>query len=171
MKDNFEECLVLLLESEGGYVDNKKDPGGRTNLGVTQKVWEDYVGHSVTEEDMRALKPDDVAPLYKKNYWDKISGDSLPVGVDYAVFDFAVNSGTSRAAKALQSVLGVTPIDGQIGPATLRALETANARDVASSVCDMRLAFMQSLPTYATFGRGWSRRVAEVEEVAFHMTA
>lgn len=169
MKDNFEQCLALVLKSEGGFVNNVKDPGGMTNLGVTKAVWENWVGHPVTEADMRALGPQDVSPLYKTNYWDKISGDSLPLGVDYAVFDMAVNSGVSRAAKTLQQVLGVTPVDGQIGPATLRACEEANAREVATRVCEARLAFLQSLPTYATFGRGWSSRVSEVERVAFNM--
>ena len=168
MKDNFEQCLALVLKSEGGFVNNVKDPGGMTNLGVTKAVWEKWVGHPVTEADMRALGPKDVAPLYKANYWDKISGDSLPLGIDYATFDMAVNSGVSRAAKTLQQVLGVGA-DGQIGPATLRALETANAREVATGVCEARLAFLQSLPTYGTFGKGWARRVSEVENTAFSM--
>jgi len=169
VQGNFEQCLALVLKEEGGYVDNPKDPGGRTNLGVTQKVWESWVGHPVTEADMRALGPQDVSPLYKSNYWDKIRGDSLPLGVDYATFDMAVNSGVARAAKTLQSVLGVAPVDGQVGPATLRACEAANAREVATRICEARLAFLQSLSTYATFGKGWSRRVSEVEHLAFNM--
>ena len=169
MQGNFKQCLALVLKEEGGYVDNPKDPGGRTNLGVTQKVWESWVGHPVTEADMRAFGPQDVSPLYKSNYWDKIRGDSLPLGVDYATFDMAVNSGVARAAKTLQSVLGVTPVDGQVGPATLRACEAANAREVATRICEARLAFLQSLPTYATFGKGWSRRVSDVERLAFNM--
>ena len=169
MQGNFEQCLALVLKEEGGYVDNPKDPGGRTNLGVTQKVWESWIGNPVTEADMRALGPQDVSPLYKANYWDKISGDSLPLGVDYATFDMAVNSGVGRAAKTLQSVLGVTPVDGQVGPATLRACEAANAREVATRICEARLAFLQSLSTYATFGKGWSRRVSDVERLAFNM--
>ena len=168
MKDNFEQCLALVLRHEGGYVNNPKDPGGRTNLGVTQKVWEEWVGHPVDEAAMRALTPQDVAPLYKKNYWDKIKGDDLPAGVDYACFDLAVNSGVGRAAKILQQAVGANP-DGAIGPASLDAVEKANPRDVATEVCDLRLKFLQSLPTFATFGRGWSRRVSEVEETAFKM--
>ena len=168
MKDNFSQCFALVLKHEGGYVDNPADPGGATNLGCTKAVWEQYIGRSVTKDDIKALTPNDVMPLYKAKYWDTIKGDDLPEGVDYAVFDFAINSGPSRAAKALQSVLSVT-VDGQIGPATLRALETANPREVATAVCEARLAFLQSLPTYGTFGKGWSRRVAEVEQTAFNM--
>ena len=168
MKDNWEQCFALILKNEGGYVDNPKDPGGCTNLGCTKAVWEEWVGHEVSKEDIRALTPSDVMPLYKKRYWDAIKGDDLPDGVDYAVFDLAINSGTGRAAKTLQSVLGVNT-DGQIGPATIAALETANPREIATGVCEARLAFLQSLPTYDTFGKGWSRRVAEVEEIAFKM--
>jgi lysozyme family protein len=168
MENNFEQCFVLVLRNEGGYVDNSSDPGGATNLGCTKATWEAWVGHPVTKDDIKALTPNDVMPLYKAKYWDTVKGDDLPIGVDYAVFDFAINSGPSRAAKALQSVLGVAA-DGQIGPATLAALEAANIRDVATAVCEARLAFLQSLPTYGNFGKGWSRRVSEVEQVSFNM--
>jgi len=165
---NWPKCFALVLKNEGGYVDNPSDPGGATNLGCTKATWEAWVGHPVTKDDIKALMPNDVMPLYKAKYWDTINGDNLPEGVDYAVFDFAINSGPSRAAKALQSVLNTNP-DGQIGPTTLRALETANAREVATAVCEARLAFLQSLSTYGTFGKGWSRRVSEVEQTAFNM--
>ena len=168
MQDNFEECLALVLKHEGGYVNNPKDPGGMTNLGVTKKVWEEYVGHPVDEAAMRALGPADVARLYKKNYWDKIKGDALPRGVDYACFDLAVNSGVGRAAKFLQQAVGANP-DGAIGPATLDAVEKADPRSLATEICDLRLNFLQSLPTWSTFGKGWGRRVAEVEKTAFEM--
>ena len=168
MKDNFEQCLALVLKSEGGFVNNPKDPGGMTNLGVTKRIWEDYVGHTVDEAAMKALGPADVTPLYKKNYWDKIHGDQLPAGVDYACFDLAVNSGVGRAAKILQQAVGVSA-DGVIGPATLDAIEKANHRDLATEICDLRLNFLQSLPTWATFGKGWGRRVAEVEKLSFDM--
>ena len=166
--DNFEQCLALVLRHEGGYVNNPKDPGGMTNLGVTKKVWEEYVGHTVDEAAMRALGPQDVAPLYKKNYWDKIKGDQLPAGVDYACFDLAVNSGVGRAAKILQKAVGVSA-DGVIGPATLDAAASSDVRNLATEICDLRLAFLQSLPTFDTFGKGWTRRVQEVEKIAFDM--
>lgn len=168
MEDNFEQCLALVLKHEGGFVNHPKDPGGMTNLGVTKRVWEEWVGHPVDEAAMRALTVQAVAPLYKKNYWDKIKGDQLPMGVDYACFDLAVNSGVGRAAKILQQALGVSA-DGAIGPATLDAAEKANPRDLATEICDLRLNFLQSLPTFATFGKGWTRRVSEVEETAFKM--
>ena len=168
MKNNWPTCFALVLKNEGGYVNNPADRGGVTNLGCTKAVWEQYIGHSVTNDDIKALTPNDVEPLYKTLYWDKVNGDELPYGVDFAVFDFAINSGVIRAAKTLQTVLNVNT-DGKIGPKTLSALETSNPRDIATRVCEARLAFLQSLSNYATFGKGWSRRVSEVETAAFNM--
>lgn len=170
MQNNFLQCLAFVLKSEGGYVNHPADPGGRTNLGVTQKVWEEWVGHPVTEADMRALSPNDVAPMYKAKYWDLVKGDMLPSGVDYAVFDVAVNSGVGRAAKLLQRAAGVAP-DGAIGPATLAAVAECDPKELTFSICRARQSFLESLPTFATFGKGWTRRVSEVQSAALAMAA
>ena len=170
MKENFPAALNALLKHEGGYVNHPSDPGGMTNLGVTKRVWEEWVGHEVDEKQMRALTPELVAPLYKKKYWDKVCGDELPSGVDLAVFDLAVNSGPGRAAKMLQKVLGVTQ-DGAIGPQTLFKAVNVDSSKLVADYNVERLAFLMALPTWGTFGKGWGRRVAEVTEQATHMTA
>jgi lysozyme family protein len=170
MQSNFENCLKLMLAHEGGYVNHPQDPGGMTNLGVTKRVWEEWVGHEVDEKQMRALTPETVAPLYKRKYWDAIRADELVDGVDYCVFDVAVNSGPGRAIKFLQSSVGVTA-DGGFGPATLAAVKEAE-KDPARLVelyCAKRLEFLQSLKTFETFGKGWSRRVQEVKDKALKM--
>ena len=170
MQSNFETCLKLLLEHEGGYVHHEKDPGGRTNHGVTQRVWEEWVGHEVDEKQMRALTHETVAPLYKRKYWDACRADDLVSGVDYCVFDVAVNSGPGRAIKFLQSCVGVTA-DGGFGPATMAAVKKAE-EDPARLIemyCAKRLEFLQSLKTFETFGKGWSRRVQEVKDKALKM--
>jgi len=165
MKENFLSSLSHVLKSEGGFVNNPKDPGGMTNLGCTKAVWEEYVGHPVSEADMRALTPELVYPLYKRKYWDKVAGDDLPSGLDYAVFDAAINSGAGRAAKWLQEVLGVTA-DGSIGKGTLAAVASMETQDLIAKYNDKRLQFLESLPTFSTFGKGWSRRVSEVQSAA-----
>jgi lysozyme family protein len=170
VKENFDEALAAILHHEGGYVNHKFDPGGRTNLGCTQRVWEEWVGHPVTEQQMRDLTPADVAPLYKAKYWDKVRGDELPAGVDYAVFDAAINSGPGRAAKWLQEIVGAVP-DGAIGPGTLGKVAEADPAELLSKYQARRLAFMQSLPTWDTFGKGWGRRVTEVASAAQQMLA
>ena len=168
MKENWDASFEMVLKHEGGFVNHPKDPGGMTNLGVTKAAWEGYVGRPVNEEFMRALTPFIVKPFYKAMYWDKIKGDQLPNGVDYAAYDLAVNSGVGRAAKYLQEIAGV-PADGIIGPKSLEAIKACNPKELADALCDMRLAFLKRLPTFETFGKGWSRRVAEVKARADSM--
>jgi lysozyme family protein len=170
MTDNFETCFDLMLAHEGGYVHHEKDPGGRTNHGVTQRVWEEWLGRPVSEKEMRALTPMMVKPLYKRKYWDACRADDLVAGVDYVVFDVSVNSGPGRAVKFLQSCVGVT-VDGGFGPATLAAVKKSE-EDPARLIelyCAKRLEFLQSLKTFETFGKGWSRRVQEVKDKALKM--
>jgi lysozyme family protein len=170
MQSNFELCLKKMLAHEGGYVNHPQDPGGMTNLGVTKRVWEEWVGHDVDEKQMRALTPETVAPLYKRKYWDAVRADDLVAGVDYCVFDVAVNSGPGRAIKFLQSSVGVTA-DGGFGPATLAAVKNTEAdpKRLIELYSAKRLEFLQSLKTFETFGKGWSRRVAEVKQAALEM--
>lgn len=170
MRANFAEALQALLKHEGGYVFHKLDPGGMTNLGVTKRVWEEWVAHPVDEKAMRSLTPALVAPLYKAKYWDKVRGDDLPTGVDLAVFDFAVNSGPGRAAKTLQRVLEL-PEDGVIGPKTLAKAASIDSSELIGAYNNARLAFLEALDTWDTFGKGWGRRVAEVTTQATNMTA
>ena len=170
MQSNFDTCLAKLLIHEGGYVNHPSDPGGMTNLGVTARVWEEWVGHPVSEKEMRNLTPLMVGPLYKRKYWDACRADELVSGLDYCVFDVAVNSGPGRAIKFLQSCVGATP-DGGFGSITLALVKKAEAdpKALIESYCAKRLEFLQSLKTFETFGKGWSRRVAEVKEVALNM--
>ena len=165
MKNNFDLALKLVLEHEGGFVNHPQDPGGMTNLGVTKAVWEEWVGHPVDEKAMRNLTPQIVAPMYKRKYWDRIRGNDLPDGIDYVVFDAAVNSGPGRAVKWLQGCVNVD-MDGALGPKTMAAVKAANPETVVSDYCKRRLSFLQDLPTWSTFGKGWAKRVQEVEEKA-----
>jgi len=170
MTGNFDRCLALLLKHEGNFVNHPSDPGGMTNLGVTARVWEEWVGHPVDEKQMRALTPQDVAPLYKRKYWDACHANDLVSGVDYCVFDVAVNSGVGRAIKFLQSVVGATP-DGSYGSITNALVKKAEAEPVklVEAYCAKRLEFLQSLKTFPVFGNGWARRVSEVKQESLKM--
>jgi lysozyme family protein len=170
MKENFREALQAVLKHEGGFVNHPRDPGGMTNLGVTKKVWEAWVGHPVGEKEMRALTPATVARLYKRRYWDAVKGDELPTGLDYLMFDFAVNAGPGRAVRTMQKALGTNP-DGAIGPKTIAALKAADPTDLIAKFSMEKELFYKALPTFATFGKGWLRRVAEVKSHAVTMLA
>ena len=168
MKHNWDEALAHILKYEGGYVNHPADPGGMTNLGVTKRVWEEWTGKPATETDMRALTPAMVAPLYKKRYWDAVRGDDLPSGVDLFVFDCAVNAGVGRASRFLQQAVGVVA-DGAIGPKTLEAVTKMPADEIIDKFYDLREAHYKSLPTFATFGKGWMNRLNSVEAESINM--
>ena len=165
---NYEKCLEIILHHEGGYVNHPKDPGGETNLGVTKRVYEEWGG----TKDMKDLTVEDVAPIYQKNYWNRVRGDDLPAGLDLCVFDFGVNAGTGRSATFLQRLVGTT-VDGGIGPATLRAVNAyVQIEGIEATIDDFqkrRQEYYESLSTFETFGRGWTRRVDEVTKTAHSM--
>ena len=171
MKRNFKKAIELVLKHEGGYVDHPSDPGGATNLGITRATLAAYRGLSVGElpkSDVKRLTRHEAEAIYKKNYWDKVSGDELANGVDYAVMDYAVNSGVSRSAKALQGIVGAK-VDGVIGVMTLRAANEYDDQQLIERLCDGRLSFLQRLRHWKTFGKGWRRRVVGVKAKAVDM--
>jgi len=168
MNKNYDHCLEMLLEHEGGFVNHPKDPGGITNLGVTKRVYEDWVGHEVSEQEMRDLTKEDVAPIYKSNYWDRCKCNSLDSGLDFSVFDWAVNSGSGRSAKALQIIVGADA-DGAIGPATLALVNNNSTENLIEKMYYARQEFYEGLNTFDTFGRGWSRRNKETLEASLEM--
>ena len=165
MQSNYDKCLETILHHEGGYVNHPKDPGGETNLGVTKRVYEEFGG----TKDMKDLTVEDVAPIYKKSYWDRVKGDELPAGLDLCVFDFGVNAGTGRAAKYLQNLVGATA-DGAIGPATLRTVNAYVQVEGLGATIDAyqsaRQGYYEKLSTFETFGKGWTRRVIETTSSA-----
>lgn len=165
----FERALAIVLLHEGGFVNHPEDPGGMTNLGVTRKTWEGWTGKPASEAVMRGLTREKVRPLYRARYWDAVAGDRLPPALALCLFDFGINAGPPRAARLLQELVGVAQ-DGAIGPATLAAVQQRATRDGAASLVrgyqQARRAYYRSLRTFPTFGKGWLRRVDEVETAA-----
>jgi lysozyme family protein len=165
---NWDKSFDYVIRSEGGFSDSIGDPGGATKYGCTKVTWEQYVGHPVTVDVMKNLTLDDVKPLYKKRYWDAIHGDALPSGLDYCLFDAAINSGVSMASKWIQEIVGV-PADGAIGNNTVAAISQINPLTMINEFCDKRLAFMRTLKIFPKFGEGWTKRVQEVRNRALEM--
>ena len=170
MKENWDKAFKLMLVSEGGYIHHPSDPGGRTNLGVTQATWENWVGRKSDEAEMRGLTPEKVEPLYKKKYWDAVRGDELPAGISYLLFDFAVNAGVGRSIKTLQTAVGVTP-DGGFGSITMAAVLAVDPVELIERFSQAKEDFYRSLTTFSTFGTGWLNRVADVKQHANLMVA
>lgn len=162
---NFAAALAHVLRQEGGYVDHPADPGGATNLGITQGTLAAWRGRAVNKDEVRALGREEAGAIYRARYWDAVRADTLPAGVDLSVFDCAVNSGPSRATRLLQRALGVAE-DGLIGPATQAALDRADPAALIGAFTAARLAFLEQLSTFPVFGRGWRRRLAATEAAA-----
>ncbi|MBK19052.1 MAG: hypothetical protein CMM52_09500 [Rhodospirillaceae bacterium] len=118
MKKNFENSLKHVLIHEGGWADHPRDPGGATMKGVTLATFRRHFGEAKSKRALRNISDDQLRQIYRSGYWDRCRCDQLPSGVDYAVFDAAVNSGPGRSAKWLQAVIGAKQ-DGGIGPKTL----------------------------------------------------
>lgn len=164
---NFPPCLAVTLTHEGGWADHPKDPGGATMKGVTLATYRRYKPKA-TKEDLRRISDAELKTIYRDGYWRPLNGELLPHGVDLATFDFGVNSGPSRAAKYLQAVVGAKQ-DGQIGPETLKKVVVEDGKRVIQKLCAKRMTFLSGLSTFTTFGKGWTRRVADVEARAVSM--
>jgi len=167
---NFARCLATTLEFEGGYSNHPADPGGSTNMGITRKVLAEWRGSAVSAADVRALLRTEAAAIYRRRYWELCACDELPGGVDLVVFDYAVNSGVSRAVRALQQAVGV-PVDGIAGHRTVAAARSADPRAVVADISARRRGFLRQLRVFTVFGRGWLRRIAMVEARALALAA
>jgi len=174
MKENFDASFARIIKSEGGYVNDPADRGGETNLGVTIGAWGAYLNRAIQPGEMAKLTVDTVKPFYKQMYWDKVKGDDLPVGVDYAIFDFAVNAGVGRAAKFLQRAVGAVD-DAVIGPGTLALVAKTTPGKLLENFAKQKEAFYNSLaeknPTQKKFLKGWMARVDHVQTAATSMLA
>ncbi|KZK80095.1 putative Peptidoglycan domain protein [Pseudovibrio sp. Ad46] len=165
MQDTFQLIVSDLLESEGGFThrSRKADPGGPTNFGITQKTLSAWRGETVSVQEVRSMEQAEAVDIFRAQYWDAVKGDKMPSGLDYALFDFAVNSGPARAVKTLQSILGVAA-DGLAGVETLGALKTHNLRDLVGTLSAERLRFMKRLKNWPYNKNGWMRRVRDVQQ-------
>jgi lysozyme family protein len=168
MQNNWKQSFELMLKSEGGYVNHPSDPGGRTNLGVTQATWENWIGRQSDESEMRSLTADKVEPMYRKKYWDAVRGDELKLGIDYLMLDYAVNAGAGRAIKTLQTSIGVAA-DGAFGPITMAAMKSYEPVKLIERFSQAKEDFYRSLNTFDVFGKGWLNRVAKVKAEALKM--
>jgi lysozyme family protein len=176
---NFERCLAIVLDKEGGFSDHPRDRGGPTNLGITLRTlasWQGLNFDETTEEaktkllaDLKALTKREAAEIYRANYWLPMRCGDLPRGVDLMLFDFGVNAGPRTSVKLMQRAVGVTA-DGSLGPQTLAAATATDAGKLIDALAEARLAYYRSLDNFDVFGAGWSKRTSEVAALAHSMT-
>lgn len=165
----YDEALRRLLVHEGGYSNHPSDPGGPTNWGITIHDYRKYVKARATAADVRAMPVEVAKRIYRSKYWNAMRCDELPAGVDYAVFDYGVNSGIGRAGKVLRRLLALAGNSSAVTDAVIAAASRRAPKPLIEAVCDERLAFLQGLRTWPVFGKGWGRRVREVRGAALAM--
>jgi lysozyme family protein len=181
--NNYPEPILkpLVLNHEGGKVNDSRDPGGKTNQGVIQRTFSAWLKkNGMKDRDVYTMKDWERDVIYAELYWEKVRGPELPSGLDYVLMDVGVNSGPSRGVKLFQSAHGIKPRDGVFGPITMSAVHAMRSEPdgpfVESKVEDSirkntaeRMAFLMNLPHWPTYKNGWTRRVNEVRSKAIEM--
>ena len=166
---NFDRALSLVLQYEGGFTDDRRDPGnwtgGKVGAGQLNGTKKGIAAASFPHLDIKNLTDAQIAEIYRAKYWNRVRGDDLPSGIDLSTMDGGVNSGPPRSVRWLQAALGETQ-DGAVGPITLDAARKADAPKIIRAHCAKRLGFVKSLAIWNTFGKGWARRIANVEATA-----
>jgi len=163
---SYDEALARLLVHEGGYSNHPSDPGGPTNWGITLRDARAYWKRDATASDVRAMPVAVAKGIYRSKYWAAMRCDELPAGVDYAVFDYGVNSGIGRAGKVLRRLLALPDNSSTVTNDVIAAARRRDAKALIAAICDERLAFLEGLRTWSVFGNGWGRRVREVRVAA-----
>lgn len=186
MEKNYRRCVNFVLEREGGYVNHPDDPGGATNMGITIKTLGAWRGRTATEAEVKRLTRAEAERIYHARYWTAASCHELPAGIDLLVMDACVLSGVDPALNFLRSQLGM-PVKRknakkvfpktdkhllafERGPLVKRA-EASCRVAVIMGVSQRRRDFYRSLSTFATFGKGWLRRVEAAQTTAIHLWA
>ena len=155
MSLTFIQIFNRLIGHEGGYVNDPRDPGGETNWGITKRTAQanGYQG------SMRAMTREQAYKIYYSAFWLRYQCDKMPDAVAFQFFDAAVNHGLGNASRMLQRAGNVAD-DGIIGNMTIAAIKKMAISDVIMRLNAERLEFYCKLSTFATFGKGWVRRVA-----------
>jgi lysozyme family protein len=174
----FQKCLAVTLKYEGGWSNNKRDPGGVTLNGVIQRVDDAYRrNHGLAPRPLTAIMNGTAVwnkerdAIYRAQYWDAVRGDEVPAGIDMCLFDAAVHSGPFQSVKWLQRGLTAAglyhdQIDGHFGEGTMDALKNHPDNDaLVADICARRLGMMQHLDTWDTFGGGWTKRIVNVKAI------
>lgn len=186
---DFKEAYDITLGHEGTYDNDPDDAGGETYQGVARKYWPDWYGWKIIDEAKtesnfpKNLAGNDqlqvmVEQHYKKNFWDTVGGDDIPVQfLANEMFDTSVNMGVKRAVTFLQVGLNILNRngklypdigeDGSFGTNTLNALKSYLKTDAASLLYKVinilqgkhYIDYMKKDPVQEKYARGWLNRV------------
>jgi lysozyme family protein len=173
MSGNFERCMIVVEKWEGNFDNDPDDPGGPTNMGVTQADLARARGHAVSVDDVRNLSRAEAREIFRTYYWNPIRGDELPLPVAQMCLDSAILRGVGRATKDMQQALnecgGSLAVDGQIGPGTISRAAMVDGKMFVSAFANIAEAYLRSRPGFPKYGKGWLNRLNDVRATAFSM--
>jgi len=176
MEADYQVALKRLLVHEGGYSNDRRDPGGPTNFGITIYDYRKYVKPGATAADVRAMTEPEAAGVYHPQYWQAMRCQDLPAGFDDCVFDYSVNSGNGRVGKVIRRLVGLPDNTSIVSDIVIEAVRKRDPVTLIDAMCDERMRFLRGLSTFSGpggFGAGWTRRVAEVrafdKQLALHV--
>lgn len=165
----FDAAFERVIGHEGGFQNDRNDRGNWTSgkIGVGELKGTKYgvSAMSYPHLDIKNLTLDQSKAIYKRDFWDKARCDELPRGLDFLIFDTAINSGVGRAVRLLQEAAGVTA-DGAFGPKTLAAVQKKPRNKLIDEFCVRRGLFFASIGTFPRYGLGWFRRLFETHRQA-----
>lgn len=165
---NFNPALAFVWRPNNdgqGFHNDPHDPGGDTNMGVTQATWTLAKILGYVEGELHSATRVDLAKILRLMFWDAVKGDRLASGVDLLTFDIAVVDGPGRAGRLLQRAVGADE-DGIIGPQTLGKAGMIRSEDLLAKLAKADAFFLAGLPTFKYFGRGWERRLQDATAAA-----
>lgn len=146
MDEKFRRCHAVTAKWEGGWSDHPADPGGKTMYGITHAVYQRWLRSKGRRlKPVRKITRAEAEDIYFDDYWVPSGGPTLRPGVDLATYDASVNSGVSRGRRWLKASIGGAD------------------HQTVKRMCAKRLGFVQSLRIWESFGRGWARRIADIE--------
>lgn len=168
MYSSLKVALDHIRQFEGGFVWDKDDPGGATNMGITLATFRRYEKQNATVSDLRRMTWETASALYEHAYWNAVKGSELPAGLDLCVFDMAVNAGPSLAIRLLQRIVE-EPADVVMGYPTMAAIVSRDPVLLIQKYLAIRLEYYQKLKGWQRFGRGWTRRANAAADLGLQL--
>ena len=165
-------CFALTEQWEGWhqFSNDPVDPGGATWCGLTQREYDEWRRlQGLPLRGVHGASDVEIMAIFKTQYWDKVRGDELPSGLDYLLYDIAINMGPGKAIRFLQQAVGAT-VDGVFGLETLGAIRGKDVKRLIQVIAEKRMSFWHSLTTWWRFGKGWASRGVGAEKQALAMT-
>ncbi|HBV1009307.1 TPA: hypothetical protein MDO10_004809, partial [Klebsiella pneumoniae] len=174
-RELFSKISSVILQHEGGYVNDPNDRGGETNMGITIATWRAYapsdLGIEATTNTLRNMTKEQAEIIYYNHYWEPKGFCKLEtIKIALMLYDWTITSGraVTQVRKMLHNeyninlVVSNTMDDDMIH--CINAIE--DQEQLLSRIAEVRKEYYRSLTitngepnTQVRFLTGWINRV------------